>query len=815
MTSLPIDHVLDAIVGSLQEQPNLVIVAPPGAGKTTAVPLALLDCAWREGQILLLSPRRIAARAAAERMAEMIGERVGETVGYATRMESRHGARTQILVMTEGIFRNRIIADPELGGVSAVLFDEIHERSLDSDFGLALALEAQAAFRPDLRLLAMSATVEGSAFSTLMGDAPVVESQGRRYPLELRHLGRDASLPVEQSMASAIRQALSNSDGDILAFLPGVREVERTAERLAGRVAGAHVLPLHGTLSPDEQRRALGPAPDGKRKILLATNIAETSLTIDGVRIVVDSGLMRRARYDVAADTSRLVTERASQASVTQRAGRAARQAPGIAYRLWEEAATGGLARYDPPEIVNADLASLRLDCAQWGEADPKKLAWLDPPPDSALAEAKRKLRSLNAIDEEGNITPHGRRISQLPLPPELGAMILIAADGGQQELAARIAILLQEQGLGGREIDIEQRLNRWRGERGQRAQRMRQLADKLGRMVRVEREDGGTAAPPCSIGGLVAQAFPLKLARRRGSAGQDYLSVGGRAFALDPASALVSSEWLAVAEVRESAGKAHIVAAAAIEAAEVEAIFIERIVEHKSVRHDAGSDRLIATRGRRLGAVRISGGPDDKPDPSEIATALLESVRRHGLDLLPWSGRTSAWRVRAAYAGIEAVSDDALLARADEWLAPLLTGCRRLSDISASRLDDAIGALLEWNERSRIDEIAPELFVSPAGTGHEIDYSAEAGPTVQLRVQALYGLATHPTIGRDRIPLVLELTSPAGRPVQTTRDLPGFWAGSWHDVARDMRGRYPKHHWPDDPTAATADLATKRKQGI
>ncbi|NJB96349.1 ATP-dependent helicase HrpB, partial [Sphingomonas trueperi] len=497
MTSpLPIHAVLPALLDVLRVASNAVLVAPPGAGKTTAVAPALLGEAWCTGEILLLSPRRLAARAAAERMAALAGESVGKTFGYATRMDSKRSAATRVTVVTEGIFVNRIQADPELAGVSAVLFDEVHERSLDSDFGLALALDAQGALRPDLRLVAMSATLDGTRFSGLMGDAPVVESEGRSYPLTLRHLGRAAEARIEDSVAGAVRQALREEEGGILAFLPGVAEIERTAERL-GDIGGAMLHRLHGSLEPAAQRAAIAPDPEGRRKIVLATSIAETSLTLDGIRVVVDSGLARRPRYDRAAGMTRLVTERASQAAVTQRAGRAARQGPGTAYRLWEEAATAGLPRFDPPEILEADLSALMLDCALWGVTDPRQLAWLDPPPEAAIAEARARLGALEAIDPDGRPTEHGKAIARLPLPPRLGHMLVRASERGMARTAAAVAVLLGERGLGGSDADLELRLRRWKGERGQRAENARRLAERWSKLVPAAASGRGLGGGP------------------------------------------------------------------------------------------------------------------------------------------------------------------------------------------------------------------------------------------------------------------------------------------------------------------------------
>lgn len=824
--TLPIHAVLPDLLAALRAASSAVLVAPPGAGKTTAVAPALLGEAWCGGEILLLSPRRIAARAAAERMAALAGEPVGKTFGYATRMDSKRSAATRVTVVTEGIFVNRIQGDPELAGISAVLFDEVHERSLDSDFGLALARDAQAALRPDLRLVAMSATLDGARFAGLLGDAPVVESEGRSHPLTLRHIGRAAEGRIEDAVAGAIRTALREAEGGVLAFLPGVAEIERTAERIAVP-EGAVLHRLHGSLDPAAQRAAIAPDPQGRRKIVLATSIAETSLTLDGIRIVIDSGLARRPRYDRAAGMTRLVTERASQASATQRAGRAARQGPGVAYRLWEEAATAGLPRFDPPEILEADLSALLLDCALWGVADPRDLAWLDPPPEAAIAEARARLTVLEAIDADGRPTAHGKAIARLPLPPRLGHMLVRAGERGMARTAAEVAVLLGERGLGGTDPDLELRLRRWRSERGPRAENGRRLAERWSKLLPLpfgregrgegQSKSGSPHAPlPASgerelaLAACVALAFPDRIARRRDASGETWASAGGRGFRLDGTSPLARAEWLAVAETQGMAAGARILSAAPLDAAAVESLFGDRIETRRSVTFDPGSGAVQAVRERRLGAIRLSSGPDAAASPAEIEAALLEGVRTHGLALLPWSETAQALRTRAGFTGDESLGDAALLAALDEWLPPLLSGKRRLDAIAAEGLTQALQNQLGWDGQRALDRLAPARFETPAGSSHAIDYAAEGGPRVELRVQSLFGLATHPTIGNGT-PLVLSLTSPAGRPIQTTRDLPGFWAGSWVAVAKEMRGRYPKHPWPDDPAGASATLRTKK----
>jgi ATP-dependent helicase HrpB len=801
---LPIHAVLPDLLATLRTRTSAVLVAPPGAGKTTAVAPALLTEPWATGEILLLSPRRIAARAAAERMAATADEPVGRTFGYATRMDSKRSATTRVTVMTEGIFVARIQADPELAGVSAVLFDEVHERSLDSDFGLALALDAQAALRPDLRLLAMSATLDGARFAALMDDAPVLESEGRSYPLELRYLGRNAEARIEDAVTAAIRVALAESEGGVLAFLPGVAEIERTAERVAVP-PGAVLHRLHGTLLPAEQRAAIAPDPEGRRKIVLATSIAETSLTLDGIRTVVDSGLARRPRYDRAAGMTRLTTERASQAAVTQRAGRAARQGPGVAYRLWEAAATAGLPRFDPAEILEADLSALVLECGKWGVGDPTSLRWIDPPPPAAIDEARARLTTLDAIDGDGRPTPHGLAIAALPLSPRLAHMLIRAAEAGFAGAAADVAVLLGERGLGGSDTDLDQRRRRWRTERGQRADAARRLAERWRRLV-----PGQDDPPADALARSVALAFPDRIARRRDASGERWASVGGRGFRLEGGS-FPSAQWLAVAETQGQAAGARILSAVEIDQTTVESLFGERIETRRTVTFDPATGGITALRERRLGAVRLSSGPDAAASPDEIAAALLEGGR-HDLSLLPWGEGAAALRKRSAFVAVmlgqdDPLGDDVLLARLDEWLPPLLTGKRRLDAITG--LGDALEGVAGWDWMQQVRRLAPARFDSPAGSSHAIDYAAEGGPRVELRVQALFGLAEHPMVAG--VPLTLSLTSPAGRPIQTTRDLPGFWAGSWRDVSKEMRGRYPRHPWPDDPAAASATLRTKK----
>jgi ATP-dependent helicase HrpB len=813
---LPIHAVLPDLLAALRSGPAAVLIAPPGAGKTTAVAPALLAEDWCAGTVILLSPRRVAARAAAERMAEMLGESAGGTVGYLTRLDSRRSAATRVLVMTEAIFVATILADPELAGVSAVLFDEAHERHLDSDLGLALAVESQQVLRPDLRLLVMSATIDGARFAGLLAageePAPVIESAGKAHPLAIRWLGARPELRVEDAMAGAILTAWREEQGDILAFLPGVREIERTAERLADRLPQALVLPLHGQCEPAAQRAAIRRDPGGRRRVVLATAIAETSLTLDGVSVVVDAGLSRRAEFDKAAGVTRLVTHRASQAAAAQRAGRAARQGPGVAFRLWEEAAHAGRPAFDPPEMLTSDLAPLLLALARWGTEDPAKLAWIDPPPAASVAAARRVLAALGALDGQGRITAHGTAMAALPMAPPLAHMLLFAAERGAERDAARLALLLQERGLGGRSEDLAQRLDRWNGDRSARAEASRKLADgwaKRARALRQVRSEPREAhAPSVPPGVLLAEAFPDSLARRRDAAGEDWLTAGGRGLRLDPASPLARAEWLAVGDAQGEAKGARITGACPLAGEEVSRWLGHRIERRPSLRWLADERRVEALLEQRLGAITVSRGPDPAPDKAAIVSFLLERVREHGLALVPLPPAGLALLKRARHAGIEALSEQALLASLEDWLAPLLG--RRLDALDGGALHDALWGRLSHEDRQRLERLAPPQFTSPAGTSHAIDYEDEAGPSVEVRVQALFGLDRHPGFGQPPQPLLLKLTSPGGKPIQVTRDLPGFWRGSWRDVQRDMKGRYPKHRWPDQPWTEDPSLKTR-----
>ena len=813
-STLPIEAVLPRVADALRgDGARAVVVAPPGAGKTTRLPLALLDEAWaKDRRIILVEPRRLAARAAATRLAATLGEEVGRTIAIRARFETRASAASRIDVVTEGVLVRMILDDPGLDGIAAILFDEFHERSLDADLGLALALDA-AALRPDLRLLVMSATLDGARVARLLGDAPVIESQGRAYPVETRYLGRnlgrDANERIEDQVARAIRTALAEETGSILAFLPGQGEIARTAERLAG--VPAIVAPLYSAMDRRAQDAAILPAPPGSRKIVLATSIAETSLTIEGVRVVVDSGLARVPVYEPALGLTRLETRRASRAAADQRRGRAGRTEPGICYRLWDEAGTGALEPFARPAILSADLSGLLLDCAAWGARRPERdLAWLDPPPAPALAEARAMLAAIGALDADGGLTDAGRKIRALALPPRLARMVVLAAADGDAGMAAQIATIIVERGLGGDAADLRERLTRFRRDRGPRADDARALAQTFARQAGARGERGGDVT---DAGRLLALAFPDRIAKARGKAGE-FLMANGRAAAVAPHDALAGAPYLAIAEVTGRAGAARILLAAPLDEAEIAAVVGANIAEAVTLEFDPGRAALQARRSRRLGALVLAEATLPVPAGEATATALAAGLATLGMVRLPWTAAQTQLRDRVALVRSAApddwpdLSDAALAADGAAWLAPFLDGATNLADIDAGRLDAALAALLPWDKTRRLDEIAPTAFTTPAGAQHRLDYAAEQGPTLSVRVQELYGLAAHPTVAG--VPLVLELLSPAGRPIQVTRDLPGFWAGSWRDVRGDMRGRYPKHPWPEDPAAALPTLRAK-----
>ncbi len=861
---LPIDAVTPELVTALARNTTAVLVAPPGAGKTTRVPLVLAAEPWAaDRKILVLEPRRLAARAAAARMAKTLGERVGGTVGYRVRFGSMVSKRTRIEVITEGVFTGLIQDNPSLDGVGAVLFDEFHERSLDADLGLALARDAQQGLREDLRLLVMSATIDGARIAKTLGDAPVIASEGRAFEVETRYLGRDSAKPIEPQVANAALRALRAETGSILVFLPGAGEIRRTETIMRERCSdpAVDVFALYGGLDFDAQDRAIAPAPPGRRKVVLATSIAETSLTIEGVRVVVDSGLARVPRYEPDVGLTRLETVRVSRAAADQRRGRAGRVEPGVCYRLWDEPQTAALDPYPQPEILAADLSSLVLCLAQWGVSDPAKLLFLDPPPAAALNEARTLLAALGAIDDSGRITSEGKLLNRLPLPPRLARMVVDASREGVGHVAAEIAAVLTERGLGGNDIDVRHRIDGLRRDRSARAQEARRMANRWAEMAevfpsplvskgrgagsgasvaavlrsptptpdlapqgggeksrrataRVDRPSGAACMP--SHGAILALAYPERIAKNRGTAAGAFLLANGRGAYVDPASPLAREPFVAIAELVGSAAQSRITLATAIDLADIEARFADRIEAIEVVTCDAKALALHARRSRRMGAIVLSEQSLPVAPDAGTAQLLASAIVKAGLGRLPWTKALRQWRDRVAFLrraeGAEwpDVSDSALAVTAETWLAPLLIDKTSLEALTSSEFEQALHNLLPYGLRRRLETEAPTHFDAPSGSRVPIDYEAEEGPKLAIRVQELFGLSRHPAIAGGRVPLVIELLSPAHRPVQVTRDLPQFWRGSYAAVRSEMRGRYPRHPWPDDPLSAPATRRAK-----
>lgn len=835
----PIDAILDELRAALAARRSAVLVAPPGAGKTTRVPLALMDESWLGGaKILVLEPRRIAARAAAERMARSLSETVGEQIGLRARMVSKSGPRTRIEVVTEGVFTRMILDDPALSGIGLVLFDEFHERSLDADLGLALALDCQGALRDDLRILPMSATLDGARVAQLLGGAPVIASEGRAFPVETRYLGRDANARIEDQMADAVMRALRAETGSILAFLPGQAEIRRVEERLKERVKDPAIAlaPLYGAMDTKAQDLALQPAPPGMRKVVLATAIAETSITIEGVRVVIDSGLARVPRFEPDVGVTRLETVRVSRASADQRRGRAGRTEPGVCYRLWDEPQTQSLRAFAEPEIRSADLAGLLLDCAEWGTADPLQLAWIDPPPAAAIDAARAALTELEALGADGRITAMGKRLRALPLPPRLARMVISAAGHGCAAEAAEIAAIMVERGLGGNDADLAHRLDAFRRDRSRRAGDMRRLAAGWARMasagrpaqepsgdMSIARRSGRSPSatseqtPRCDmpIARLLALAFPERIGKARGAAGQ-FLLANGRGANLDAAHALARSPFLVAAELSGSAAATRILLAAAADEADVLAAAGHRIRETDAIEFDPAAGALRARRVRRLDAILLASEPRAVMASEETARLLAGGIAKSGISRLPWSRAQIQLRDRVGFLRVGGedewpdLTDEALGQTAAAWLAPFLGGKTKLSEIGAGDLGLALDALLPWNLKRRLEEEAPTHFEAPTGNRHAIDYESAGAPALHIRVQELFGLTEHPSIAGGRLPLTLHLLSPAHRPIQVTRDLPGFWKGSWAAVKAEMKGRYPRHPWPDDPASALPTARAK-----
>lgn len=797
MDQLPINPLLAQICETLKSERRLVLAAPPGAGKTTRVPLALAGLIdgfeGLPGRIVMLEPRRIAARMAAERMAATLGEKTGQRVGLSTRIDRKVSDQTRIEVVTDGLFTRRLLSDPDLSGISVVIFDEIHERSLNADLGLAMLLEVQGALRDDLHLLAMSATLDTASLAAKLS-SPMIESEGRQYPVETRYLGRTRDR-LEDQMAKAIHKAHRETDGSILAFLPGAGEIRRTAERLEG-LAQTIIAPLYGALSPRDQDLAVSPAPDRQRKIVLATDIAESALTIQGVSVVVDGGMARRPETDSRSGFSRLVTVRAARANVDQRRGRAGRLGPGICYRLWDEAETRGLTAAPTPEILTADLSGLVMTLADWGESQPERLTWLDTPPVGKLKAARVRLRGLGALTPEGLLSVKGKQMAKLPLSPDYAALVVSADTPGEKALAAQIAALSSERGIGGQSADLAERLARFQRENSARAKTLRRQA---------ERWSSGAPAKG-DAGDVLAKGWPGRIARRREPGGTSYLMASGRAGEVDPASPLAKSDWLAVADLTGSAKSARITLAAAI--SEQTALSHGQPEEVETAEFDPGTGRFKARRVKRLGEIILSETPLPKPSSAVARAAFLEHLRLEGfaptgLDRVVKAFLARLDCLRGAFPDEwPEFSEDELQNGVADWLGPALGG-GGFNVPSPASVGDALKVMLDWPGPRDLDRYAPLSIKLPSARQAKVDWLGERCPLIECRVQELFGARQHLTVADGRAPVTVQMLSPGGKPVATTQDIPGFWGAGYLDMAKDMRGRYPKHDWPDDPGSA------------
>jgi ATP-dependent helicase HrpB len=811
-----------------------VLQAPPGAGKTSLVPLAMLGEPWLgERSIVMLEPRRLATRAAAHRLAALHGDAVGETVGYRMRGETRVSRATRIEVVTEGVLTRRLQHDPTLDGVGLLIFDEFHERSLDADLGLALALRTRTLLRDDLRLLVMSATLDGERVAAVLGGAPIVTSEGRMYPIETRYRPPRPDTRLEAAVVAAVLHARAHDAGDLLVFLPGAAEIRRVHDDLAAAgLEHSLITPLFGALPFEDQDRALRPDPRGRRKIVLATSIAETSLTIEGIRVVIDAGWSRVPRFSPRSGMTRLETVRVSRASADQRRGRAGRLGPGVCYRLWNEHDTHALLAAAPPEIATADLAPLALDLAAAGVDDPAELAWMDPPPSAAFAQARELLRELNAIDAAGAITAQGRRMAGVPAHPRLAHMLIRAGELGAGATACDVAALLGERDIfrwsaasGIPDCDIALRLDLLR--RGERAspppgadvdrdalRRVRTESDRLRRQVAPRDTD----VRPDMGGVLVALAYPDRVAQRREGDRPRFLLRGGQGAELLVSQSLSPQSYLAIAELDDRRPEARVFLAAAISLEDVRETFAGQIETQDVVTLDDSTGVVLARRVERLGAIVLRESRLAHPDAEVIRRVLLDAIRRRGLTSLPWTDEAQRERERIAFVASHdnawpPVSDDALLARLDEWLGAALDGVRRWSDLARVDLAGALRELLDWRQRRALDELAPSHIVVPTGSRIAVDYADPRAPVLAVRIQEVFGLLESPRVLGGRVPVTMHLLSPAHRPVQVTQDLAGFWRTSYFDVRKDLRGRYPKHEWPEDPLAATPTRRAKPRR--
>lgn len=824
-SQLPVEEVLPALRSTLAAGRNAVLVAPPGAGKSTVVPLALLREPWVQGRrLLLLEPRRLAARAVATRMAATLGERPGETVGWRMRLDTRVSARTRLEVVTEGILTRMLQEDPTLEGFAAVIFDEFHERSLHADLGLALCREAQQSLDLPLRLLVMSATIDGAAVAACLGDAPVIEARGRTFPVAVHYLGRGLPpLPEQRTLsprdidrlAAQVRQVLDATEGDALMFLPGASEIHRLRAQLEG---GGHrdvvIHALYGEMRIEAQQQVLEPDARGLRKLILATNIAETSLTIEGVKVVIDTGLARRSLFDPGTGMERLVTVRISQASAAQRAGRAGRTAPGSAWRLWGEGAQATLAPQTPPEILSSDLAPLALELAKWGAREVTDMPWMDPPPAASLSQARDLLRRLEAINAQDAITATGSAMLETGLHPRLAHMLVRARGTPLAPLAANLAALLSERDLlrTARDPDVRTRLELLRGEVSGADRASLSRVRELARRLAPGRTD---AAQDAEAGAVLAWAYPDRIAQLRpgsgGAAGQRYLLSNGRGALLEGASTLASSPFLVALDLDDAEGaEARIRLAAPLSLAQLGSALASQITEGVESDTDPRTGAPRARQVRRLGALVLEERRVEL-DAATRTSALLDQVRKGGLAALPWGegGRRLLARLafvqqhRGEVIDLPACDEATLLAELDEWLAPFLQSVSRLEQLDAGQLQEALLSRFSYAQRKAFDAFAPTQVTVPTGTRVAVDYEDDNAPCIEVRMQEVFGLADTPRIAGGRVPITLKLLSPARRPMQITRDLAGFWKGSYAEVRKDMRGRYPKHYWPENPLEA------------
>jgi ATP-dependent helicase HrpB len=837
MSDLPIDSLIPELKKALRTNPNAVLTAQPGAGKTTRVPLTLLKESWLTNQrIIMLEPRRLATRAAAHRMAVTLGQQVGETVGYRIRLDTRIGPHTRIEVVTEGILTRILQRDPSLTGYGLVIFDEFHERSLHADLGLALCLESQKALREELRILVMSATLDTGKIASLLGAAPIIHCEGQLFPIETNYLSKPDPKMTEQAVVQAVKNAFFQNTGNILVFLPGMAEIRRVERRLHSLNLGptVHLAPLYGDLSQDDQDRAIQPPPPGERKIVLATNIAETSLTIEGIRVVIDTGLARVARFDPRSGMSRLETIKVSKDSADQRQGRAGRIEPGVCYRLWNTGEHQSLLQRTTPEMLEGDLSSLVLELALWGTTNPQELIWLDPPPTGAFRYAKELLMRLGALDEQGHITSHGKEMVELPLHPRLAHMVLRAQPLGLEWVACELAALLSERDFlkaqpGERNMDLRVRVdvlhnpkNITKGITVDRTalQRIHKATEQLKRQLNLtSRETGRTKGDPDKVGLLLAFAYPDRIGQCQNRVEHRYRLANGRGAYFSEPQALSSEDHLVIPHLDGGQQWARIFLAAPVRLEDLEEHLADQIREVQFVGWDDRTLEVTASRQRRLGELILEDQPLKNPDPEQVTQALIQGLRQQGIDGLPWTKELRNWQARVLFmqriegqeSGWPDVSDQHLLDTFKEWLSPYVTGLTRLNQARRIDLKKILHALLTWKQQKELDQQAPTHLTVPTGSRIPLQYHSNESPVLAVRLQEMFGQSETPRIGRGKVPVTIHFLSPARRPVQVTQDLASFWANSYQEVKKELKGRYPKHHWPDDPLQAQPTKRTKK----